>query len=150
MVLISCIVVDSLFLMPCCSLYEEMAEDIENLAIEMVKHSQFYSIQLDESTDVGNKALLHCFVRVECEGKSQEEVLSSLNLPGSFGISIALDSYFLEHRIEWEKYISISTVGAAIMTRHRSGVVAKVKNVSHPDIKYTHCIMHRKRFLGGI
>lgn len=44
---------------------EEMADDIENQVIIMVKNSPFYSIQLGESTDVSNKALLLCFVRVE-------------------------------------------------------------------------------------
>ena len=75
-----------------------MADDIENQVIKMVKNSPFYSIQLDESTDVSNKALLLCFVRVECEGELQEELLCSLNLPGrttSFEIFKALNSYFL-------------------------------------------------------
>ena len=78
---------------------EEMAEDIENQVIKMVNNSPFYSIQLDESMDVSNKALLLCFVNVECEGEIQEEQLCSLNLPGrtsSFDIIKALDSYFLE------------------------------------------------------
>ena len=69
----------------------------------MVRHSPFYSIQLDESTDVSNKALLLCFVRVECEGELQEELLCSFNLPGrttSFEIFTELDTYFLEHGIE--------------------------------------------------
>lgn len=51
---------------------EDMAEDIENQIIKMVKNSSFYSIQLDESTDITNKRLL-CFVRVECEGELHEE-----------------------------------------------------------------------------
>jgi len=45
-----------------------MAEDIEDQVIVMVKKSPFYSIQLDESTDVNNEAFLY-FVRVECEGE---------------------------------------------------------------------------------
>ena len=61
---------------------KEMADHIENQVIKMVKNSPFYSIQLDESTDVSNKALLLCFVRVECEGELQEELFCSLNLPG--------------------------------------------------------------------
>lgn len=61
---------------------EEMADDIENQVITMVKNSPFYSIQLDESTDVSNKALLLCFVRVEYGGGLQEELLCSLNLHG--------------------------------------------------------------------
>ena len=74
---------------------EEMAEDIENQVIIRVKNSPFYSIQLDESTHVSNKALLLSFVRVECELELQEELLSSLNLPGrttSLEISNALVS----------------------------------------------------------
>ena len=109
---------------------KRIADDIENQIIKIVKNSPFYSIQLDESTDVSNKALLLCFVRVECEGELQEELLCSLNLPGrtiSFEILKALDSYFLEHGIEWKKSIGIYTDGAAGMTEHRAGVVAKVK-----------------------
>ena len=48
---------------------KEMADDIENQVLKMVKNSTFYSIQLDESTDVSNEALLLFFVRVEYEGE---------------------------------------------------------------------------------
>ena len=43
-----------------------------------------------------------------------------------------------------KKCIGICTDGAASMTGHRSGVVAKVRNVCHPDIVSTHCIIHRE------
>ena len=33
------------------------------------------------------------------------------------------------------------------MTRHRAGVAAKVKNVNHPDIMSTHCIIHREQLV---
>ena len=46
-----------------------MGENIENQVMKIVKNSQFYSIHHDESTDLSNKALLLCFVRVECEGE---------------------------------------------------------------------------------
>jgi len=122
---------------------EEMAEDIEDQVIIMVINIQFYSIQLDESTDVSNKALLLCFVRIEYEGELQEELLCSLNLPGgttSSEIFEALNSYFLEHGIEWKKCIGICTDGAANIVGRLSGIVAKVKNVGHPEILSTHCI----------
>ncbi|XP_022183319.1 zinc finger MYM-type protein 6-like [Myzus persicae] len=127
---------------------EEMADDIENQVITMMKNSPFYSIQLDESTDVSNKALLLCFVRVEYGGGLQEELLCSLNLPGrttSSEIFEALDSYFQKHGIEWKKCIGICTDGAANMVGHLSGIVAKVKNVGHPDILSTHCILHHEQ-----
>ncbi|XP_060868539.1 SCAN domain-containing protein 3-like [Metopolophium dirhodum] len=59
---------------------EEMADDIENQVITMMKNSPFYSIQLHESTDVSNKVLLLCFVRVEYGGGLQEELLCSLKI----------------------------------------------------------------------
>lgn len=34
---------------------EKISENIENQVIIMVKHSSFYSNQLDESTDISNK-----------------------------------------------------------------------------------------------
>nr|KAF6269420.1 hypothetical protein mMyoMyo1_011245 [Myotis myotis] len=113
---------------------EDMAEDIENQVIKMVKNLPFYSIQ-PESMDVSNKALLLCFVRDECKGELQEELLCSLNLPGgttSSEIFEALNSYSLEHGTEWKKCIGICTDGAANVTGHLSGIVAKVKNVGSP------------------
>ena len=111
---------------------EEMADNIENQVMTMVKNSPFFPIQLDESTDVSNKVFLLCFVRVESEEELQEKLLCSLNLPGrttSFEIFKALDSYFLEHGIKWKKRIGICTDGAANITGHRAGVVAKVEMV---------------------
>lgn len=61
---------------------------------------------------------------------SQEKLLCSLNLPGrttSSEIFEALNSYFIEHGIEWKKCIGICTDGAANMVGHISGIVAKVK-----------------------
>ena len=111
---------------------KKMADNIENQVIKIIKNSPFYSIQLNESTDVNNKALLLCFVRVECEGELQEELLCSLNLPDrptSFEIFKALGTYFLEQQLNEKKCIGICTDGAANMTGHRAGVVAKVKKM---------------------
>jgi hypothetical protein len=127
---------------------EDMAEDTENQVIEMVKNSTFYSIQLDESTDITNKAVLLCFVRFECQEELKEELLCSLNLPGTTtGSEIfdALNGYVLRHGIEWKKCVGICIGGAASMTGHLSGVVTKVKDVGHPDILFTHCIIHREQ-----
>ena len=71
-------------------------------------------------------------------------------MPGrktSFEIFKADDNYFLKHGIEWKKCIGICADGAANMTGHRAGVVVKVKNVSHPDIMSTHCIIHREHLV---
>ena len=54
---------------------------------------------------------------------------------------------FLEHGIEWKKGIGICTDGVANITGHRTGVVAKVKNVSHPEILSTYCIIHHEHLV---
>ena len=82
-------------------------------------------------------------MRVECEGKVKEELLRSLNLPDrttSFETFNALDGFFLELNSAEEMYWHIH--GAANMIGHCSGVVAKEKNFSHPDILSTHCVTH--------
>jgi len=87
-------------------------------------------------------------VRVECEGELQEELLCSLNLPGrttSFDIFEALNSYFLEYGIERKKCSGICIDGAANIVGRLSGIVAKVKNVGHPDILFTHCNLHHEQ-----
>ena len=48
---------------------KKMAEDIENQVIQIVQKSPFNLIQLIETTDKSNKALLLCFVSDECEGE---------------------------------------------------------------------------------
>ncbi|GFX61454.1 DUF4371 domain-containing protein [Trichonephila clavipes] len=48
---------------------EDMAKDIENQIIKIVKHSSIYSIKLDEPTDITNKAPFLCFVKFEYEGE---------------------------------------------------------------------------------
>jgi len=40
-----------------------MAEDVKNQLITRLRQSQFFTLQLDESTDIGNEANLMCFVR---------------------------------------------------------------------------------------
>ena len=41
----------------------EMSDDIEQQLLERIKSSPYYAIQIDESTDVSNIALLLVFVR---------------------------------------------------------------------------------------
>ena len=89
-------------------------------------------------------------MRVECEGELHEELLCSLNLPDrttSFEIFKRLDSYFQKYEIEWKLNIGVCTDSAANMTGHHSGIVAKIKNVSYPDLLSTHCIIHHQHLV---
>ena len=45
-----------------------LAEHMDGQLIAQVKSSKYYSLQLDESTDIENKAMLAVLVRYECKG----------------------------------------------------------------------------------
>ena len=49
--------------------------------VDQVKLAKYYSLQLDESTDIGNMAILMVYVRYEYEGKLKEEFFFSAALP---------------------------------------------------------------------
>ena len=59
----------------------EMASDIQNQVLERMKGSPFFSIQLDESTDISKAALLLFFVRYRWSGILQEDMLCCGELP---------------------------------------------------------------------
>ena len=47
---------------------DEIAEDIEAQLLERINESPWYAIQVDESTDVNNKATIACFCAIYFSG----------------------------------------------------------------------------------
>ena len=126
---------------------KDIAMDIEQQVIEEVKKSPYFAIQLDESTDVSNCAILLCFVRYKEKTDFKEELLCYIDLPGlTTGSEIfrLLNTYFSEKDINWANCVGVCTDGAASITGYRSGVVAKIKEVAHKEMLFTHCIIHRE------
>ena len=60
----------------------EMDTDIGNQVVTGIQKSRYFAIQLDESTDVSNHAILLCFVRYSEDEDLREELLCCLDLPG--------------------------------------------------------------------
>ena len=60
---------------------EEIAEDIETQLLERINTSLRYALQVDESTDVDNKALLLVYVRYLYQEDVHEDLLCRLSLP---------------------------------------------------------------------
>ena len=123
----------------------DMAVDIEEQVIEQVMKSKYFSIQLYESTDLSNCAILACFVRFENEGSIMEEFLCSLKLLGqttSSEIFKTLNNYVQEHNLDWGKCVGVCTDGAANMIGCHSGVTAKIREVANQDLWI--CILHRE------
>jgi hypothetical protein len=81
----------------------DMASNVKEQLIEKVKTIKYYSIQLDESTDVSNMAHLLTFMRFEDEESVKEELLFCETLLGrttSNYIFKKLDQFLKVHGIE--------------------------------------------------
>ncbi|XP_071059412.1 zinc finger BED domain-containing protein 5-like [Pseudochaenichthys georgianus] len=109
-----------------------MADDVKNTLIERIKSSSYYSIQLDETTDVADLANLMVYVRYEHDGAAQEDFLFCQPLETR-----------TTNGLEWKKCVGVCTDGARAMTGRHSGVAARIKEVA-PEMRWTHCSIHRE------
>ncbi|KAJ4935391.1 hypothetical protein JOQ06_016927, partial [Pogonophryne albipinna] len=107
-----------------------MAEDVKNTLIERIKSSSYYSIQLDETTDVADLANLMVYVRYKHDGAAQEDFLFCQPLETrttAEHIFQLLDAFVQENGLEWKKCVGVCTDGARAMTGRHSGVAARIK-----------------------
>ena len=124
----------------------DMANNVESQLISRIKESSFYSLQIDETTDVSNEAQLLCYIRYEFNNDIHEDMLFSKTLPTrSTGEHIfkVLNEYVQEHEIDWKRCVGFCSDGARALTCKHSGIVAKVRDIS-PEVTWTHCFIHRE------
>ncbi|XP_028664100.1 zinc finger BED domain-containing protein 5-like [Erpetoichthys calabaricus] len=123
----------------------DMANDVQQTLVHRVKNSKFYSLQLDESTDIASQANFLMYVRYIWNEKVLEELLFCRPLPSNttaelvFGV---LSSFVNENGIPWEKRAGICTDGARAMSGINSGLISRVKEIA-PDV-WIHCSIHRE------
>ncbi|XP_056243076.1 zinc finger BED domain-containing protein 5 [Seriola aureovittata] len=121
----------------------DMADDVKEQVLDAIRESPFFSIQLDESTDVANCATLMVYVRFIKELNVQEEFLFCHPLPArttAAEIFKALNDFIQEHHIDWSRCCGICTDGARAMTGRHRGLVKQVQAVA----VWSHCIIHRQ------
>ncbi|XP_071402312.1 SCAN domain-containing protein 3-like [Centroberyx affinis] len=124
---------------------DEIAEDIEAQLLEQLNESPWYAIQVDESTDVENKAILLVYVRYIFQDDVHKDMLCVLSLPtNTTGAELfkSLNDY-MSGKLDWSFCVGICTDGAAAMTGRLSGFTTRVKEVA-PECQSTHCIIHRE------
>ena len=107
-----------------------MSNDIDCQLLEKIKSSSYYSIQLDESIDVSNAALLLLFVRYCADGYIHDDLLFCKELPTRITAEVmrCLDSHFTNKDIEWKKCNGVCTDSAASMTGIHHGVVKQIQD----------------------
>ncbi|XP_070399390.1 SCAN domain-containing protein 3-like [Nothobranchius furzeri] len=98
---------------------EEIADDINSQLLERSNTSPWYALQVDEFTDIENKAILLVYVRYLYQEDRHEDMLCALSL------------------------LTKTTDGAAAMTGRLSGLTARIKEVA-PECEFMHCIIHRE------
>ncbi|GFS54450.1 zinc finger MYM-type protein 6, partial [Trichonephila inaurata madagascariensis] len=111
---------------------KEIAEDIEAQLFERINTSPWYALQVDESTDIDNKAILLAYVRYLYQEDVHEDLLCALPLPtNTTGAELfkSLDGY-ISRQLKWSFCVGICTDGAAATTGRLSGLTARIKEVA--------------------
>lgn len=124
----------------------EMSDDLQRQLIHKVKSSPVFSIQLDESVDVVSISQLLVFVRYIGDTSIEEDILFCKPLQATTtaaDVMEVVDSFFVEHSLQWEKLVSVCTDGAPAMLGARSGFIKRVKE-KNPNTTGMHCIIHRE------
>ena len=110
-----------------------------------MKESRFYSIPLDESTDIAglpqlfqslfatSTMLLYQKIDIFCKALK-------LHAKGE-DIFQCLNDFFTEYFIPWEECAGICTDDAAAFIGLKSRVVKQVEDKA-PNAKWTHCFLH--------
>nr|XP_034997000.1 zinc finger BED domain-containing protein 5-like [Zootoca vivipara] len=123
----------------------DMGVNIEETLLARLRMSDMYALQLDESTDISNKAIMLVFARFLWEDQVFEDFLFSCELlhTKADDIFTALNNYLNEHDVTWKKCVGLSTDGAKAMAGNKTGLQTRVKAVA-PEVKWTHCCIHRE------
>lgn len=126
---------------------ESMADNVKEQLVTRVRQSQFISLQLDESTDIGNEANLLCYVRYIYAGEVHDDFLFCRSMPTNTTGEAIFDSvndFIVQNNLDWTRCVGICTDGATAMTGRQRGLVARVRAVA-PLAKATHCCIHREQ-----
>uniref|UniRef100_A0A674JCF8 HAT C-terminal dimerisation domain-containing protein n=1 Tax=Terrapene triunguis TaxID=2587831 RepID=A0A674JCF8_9SAUR len=85
----------------------DMSNNVETIIVQRVKNSPYYAIQLDESSDEANLAILLLFVRYVNEGLVEDDLLFCRPLEErTTGEDIfnLTNAYFQEKEIDWSRF----------------------------------------------
>lgn len=125
---------------------EDMSVNIKEQTVARVQASPHFALQMDESTDIANHAILMVYVRHVWDGDMQEQFLCSRDLPTTTkadDIFNSVDLYLSSVGLSWEYCVGITTDGAAAMTGKHSGVVKQILEKA-PNATWNHCFLHRE------
>jgi len=134
----------------CVDIVDHIAEQMSSKLMKSVLESDVpFSILIDESTTLSNKACLVVYIRCSIDdSKPCSLFLDVIELSGSTAVAIgeALVKCLYDHKftdsILKNRWLALGTDGASVMLGRKCGVLAKLQQ-TYPNIIGWHCINHR-------
>jgi hypothetical protein len=110
---------------------------------------EFFSLQLDESTDGSDVSQLLVFIRmVFNDGNIKEELFKTIPLHGKNGGEDIFQSFYArlpEMNIPIHKLVLVTTDGAPAMTSENDGLIGLwKKDPAFKDFFSYHCVIHQQ------
>ncbi|KAL4120900.1 hypothetical protein QTP88_013509 [Uroleucon formosanum] len=126
-------------------LISRISEFLINQIKNEIKQCKFYSIQIDDTTDISQKTQCSIIIRyVTDKSELVERFLGFHNVSEdrtAQGLFNLVNSVLHEFDIE-NKLVGQCYDGACVMSGHLTGLQARVKEVA-PNALFTHCLAHR-------
>ena len=128
---------------------DDLSSNIESSLIKRLHACKFYSLALDESTDVSDTAQLAIFVRGVTENFEVIEELLDLcpmkDTTTELDISNEVKRVLTKFNLADDKLSGLTTDGAPAMTgKHKGFVSLMLKSMPFPIMTY-HCIIHQEQ-----
>ncbi|GBM07456.1 Zinc finger BED domain-containing protein 5 [Araneus ventricosus] len=125
---------------------KDMSIDTEAAINERIKKSPFFSIQVDESTDVSDLSILLVIARYFNVNELEENLLLCYPLTkrcADEDIFNVIQGYFCENEIDWAKCCGVCTDGGNSICGCYKGLRGRIKIVA-PHVAWIHCCIHRQ------
>ena len=125
---------------------KELSRNVLQQTIAAIRHCERFSLQLDETTDIGSDAQLMVFVRYFDTNDFVEQFLFCRPLAkNTTGEEIfkKVDFFYEEHQLEWSNCVFVCADGAPAMMGSNKGFMSFVKRKNN-NISVVHCLLHRE------
>ena len=126
--------------------YQRTLRNVLQQTIAAIRHCERFSLQLDETTDIGSDAQLIVFVRYFDTNDFVEQFPFCRPLAkNTTGEEIfkKVDFFFEEHQLEWSNCVSVCADGAPAMMGSNKGFMSFVKRKNN-NFSVVHCLLHRE------
>ena len=111
---------------------------------KLVQASPFFSLLIDESTDVSNHENLVVYVKLLNDCKPELHFLENINVCDGKAetITSAINMLMQKRNLQKNKMTGFGSDGASVMTGKNNGVTKRMKDDS-PYLISIHCMAHR-------